>query len=473
MSSNNDFNLTDKDMNNSTSHNESEDSTFLNGISEAAKRGDVECIKIMIQDVDNWQAVCNNDRSDKNPVINAALGGHSNVVSILKGAGADLDKALTCLFTVWKIWSVKVKIFIKASFILLDNGAEAIKANFPYVAIATNVGNAELVERLLESKAQVDVPGAYGYTALVTASQKGYADIARCLLKYNAHVDYQASFGEWTPLMHAVFRNHYDVAKVLLIEGKANPNITDADRTSALFLVPPNQDSVGLPLAKLLLENGADVNFRNTYKETILLEFLKSSAHNHDYEVSNDFVKLFLDHGWNVNLPNCCGYTPLMYACHLGNQAEALIQLLLSAGANVNAKSRTYGYVRHVTPLIVAMDRVENLRTVTRFDLCAALLKHGATVRNKTQNSVTDHLHIAISKGLTAVVERMIQVGGLPRIHLYMDLIRHKPSHLSPLHAAFLFQNTHLIRMFLRINFLPTGLPTFHRPASLFRYRKD
>ena len=426
---------------------------FVDRLCKAAELGDVECIKTLVQ-TEHWSEFCKSWRPSGNPVICAALEGHAEVLNILKEAGADLDLALKTLFTLRKNRTVLGKVFLKGSFALLNNGASPGDVNFPYAAIASNFGNLELLTRLLESKAGVDVPLHPRSTALIDASQKGNADIVKCLLRYNADVDYRASDNEWTALMHAVFRGHYHVAKILLIDGKADPNITDLDRTSALFLISPHQDSNGANMAKLLLENGANVNYRNSYKETILLEFLKSSAHNHSYEVSLDLVKVFLEHGWDVNLPNCCGYTPLMYACHLGSQAVEMIELLLSAGANVDAKSRTCEYVRYVTPLAVVMNRTETVRTVTRFELCDILLKHGAMVRNKTNNSVTDHLHIAISKGLNAVVDRMVQAGGLPLSHLYMDMVKQKASLLSPLHASFYFRNSHLIQKFLGINFL-------------------
>ena len=80
-------------------------------------------------------------------------------------------------------------------------------------------------------------------------------------------------------------------------------------------------------IIKLLVEKGADVNYRSS---------LGQSALHYAAEKSDPrLVKLFLDLGANVNAKTLGGTTPL----HVAQESElVVVKLLLSRGAQINAQ---------------------------------------------------------------------------------------------------------------------------------------
>ncbi|MCY4304693.1 MAG: ankyrin repeat domain-containing protein [Aestuariivita sp.] len=87
--------------------------------------------------------------------------------------------------------------------------------------LAANSGNLNIVECLLRHpmirvNSQADY---YGRTALIEASVKGHAHIARCLVSFGADVNLSDKTGRNTALIEAIKNNHLDVAIYLLRTG--------------------------------------------------------------------------------------------------------------------------------------------------------------------------------------------------------------------------------------------------------------
>jgi ankyrin repeat protein len=111
-----------------------------------------------------------------------------------------------------------------------------------------------------------------------------------------------------------------------------------------------------VPLARLLIERGADIEAKDaTYSNTVL----HTAVHHNGHEIA----ALLMAHGANVNATNTSGHTPLHTTDHCD-----IAKLLVAHGADVNAVD-THG----LTPLHCAAF-CDNL------DIATLLLEYGADV---------------------------------------------------------------------------------------------
>jgi uncharacterized protein len=229
-----------------------------------------------------------------------------------------------------------------------------------------------------EPRAQYRPEG--GLTALLYAARSGCLGCVSALLKAGANADKPTPDG-FTPLITAIDNFHFDVAKYLLQHG-ANPNVWDwygrtplyvavdmhtyikrhdpsssRDKTTALELVKMMLDMGVNPNAQLDLHRPGRGGNSNRFTDDLLRTGctpLLLAAITHDTAA----VKLLLQHGALVDLPNVNGVTPLIAAAGIGasfgglfggrtdfsspaqQQINAIdtIAILLKAGANINAR---------------------------------------------------------------------------------------------------------------------------------------
>jgi ankyrin repeat protein len=185
------------------------------------------------------------------------------------------------------------------------------------------------------------------------------------------------SFGS-APLIEAIKANNVELVELLLNAG-AHADAPNADGQTALMLAA----HIGaLPIAKLLLAHGANVNAREQWQGQTAVMW--AAAQNYP-----QMTQLLVDHGAQVNiratyydwLDNATqitsepraqyrpegGLTPLIYAIRGG--CQACVQTMLKAGANVNMPTP-----EGVTPLMTALDNLH-------YGIAKYLLQHGANPR--------------------------------------------------------------------------------------------
>ena len=131
---------------------------------------------------------------------------------------------------------------------------------------AVNVNDKDAVKYLLMKGIYVDTTDNHDDTALMIASEKGYADIVRVLLEHKANVNAKNDMGK-TALMNASYQGNNNIVGYLISHG-ADINAQDKDGMSALMYASAfgYTDTV-----KLLLEHKANVNAKNSNGWTALI----------------------------------------------------------------------------------------------------------------------------------------------------------------------------------------------------------
>lgn len=107
----------------------------------------------------------------------------------------------------------------------------------------------------------IDIKSERGFTPIILASYQGNVSVVGYLLGKKVNINEISPMG--TPLMAAVVKNNVQITQMLL-EAKANPNLTDANGSSALHYAVLFKFYDIIPF---LINNGADVNLMdNTQK---------------------------------------------------------------------------------------------------------------------------------------------------------------------------------------------------------------
>jgi uncharacterized protein len=170
---------------------------------------------------------------------------------------------------------------------------------------------------------------------LATTVQAGVGKQALEMIQSGADVN-QAQGDGSTPLLWAVNRQDYEVAKALLAK-KANPNAVNEFGAMPLTEAARLNDDM---LVKMLLDAGAKVDSANPDDETALMLAIM----NGNLQMTETLVKA----GANVNkIEKFHNQTPLIYAAAGGH--IAIMKLLLSKDADVRPRSLYTDWPSQVT----------------------------------------------------------------------------------------------------------------------------
>jgi ankyrin repeat protein/mono/diheme cytochrome c family protein len=174
------------------------------------------------------------------------------------------------------------------------------------------------MQLLLSKGADVGARTVEGRTALHAASmQPGGDSLVKVLLEAGADVNARSIVGQ-TPLFAAVSAS-LETTGLLLAHG-ADPN------ARAQTGVTPLMTAIVPGAVELLVDGGADAHVRGKKGETAIA----NAAARGDLAA----VRLLLEKGVDVNVPDYRGYTPLMLAAHFDRESPEIISLLLSHGAD-------------------------------------------------------------------------------------------------------------------------------------------
>jgi ankyrin repeat protein len=293
--------------------------------------------------------------------------------------------------------------------ILLENRADAGARDadgYLPLHLAAWRNQLEIARLLLDAGADVNArqtagtvsfrrPQEEGLTPLHFAASAGSLEVAELLLQRGALVDAQTSRGGLrgrtpskepgrTPLQFAVVAGNAPLVKLLLSRGaKARgPLSDDAPLLSAIpvdswFGSPPAASITAIVDA--LLRAGANPNARDaakTYSNPSGAVLFRAIGR-HDLTL----VTLLLDAGAKLDASNSNGMAPLQFALGLNRSNDAhvaaIAHLLLARGANVNARDS-----KGRTPLFAAVKNLD-------LEMTRELLNRGADAKARDAAGVT------------------------------------------------------------------------------------
>ncbi|KAJ5153134.1 uncharacterized protein N7482_009612 [Penicillium canariense] len=226
---------------------------------------------------------------------------------------------------------------------------------------AISYGREDLLHTLLEHGFNPNIKDISEQTPLHHAAIHGYPECARILLDAGADLN-SADNENLTPSSWALFRGHANVLALLLDRG-ATIDIRLIDEESPLGMAA----RIGRKeLVNLLLERNAPVDgpgngFPGTPlawaarcgHESIVTQLLEAGA---DVQATTDegqnalhwaalsgkanVVALLLAEGVPPDVPDIHGYTALSRACSSRSMNEKVVELLLEANVNIEARNR-------------------------------------------------------------------------------------------------------------------------------------
>lgn len=375
-------------------------------LAEAAQRGDAEAVHALLAagglDVDAPT------RDGTPPLHWAVRAGDGETTERLIAAGADVNIANR-----YGVRPLHVAIAAGDAALtrrLLDAGADATlpdRAGEPPLLLAARIGDPELARALLDHGAAVDTRDEhFGQTPLMIAAREGHLEAARLLLDAGAHVDAQ-TLPQAPPRFIPPSESPEGLSRGSGIiragwpEGRGKRFPAGGSKSALLYAAREGH----LDMARLLVERGASLELADGNGETPLLCAIVNASIIRVNRTGTsdhlDVAQLLLDAGADVKATDWYGQTPLWAAVDIRNlelgrdgndrsvRAEALelIERLLAAGADPNARTREYPHERRFILVVVGSVSWVDLTGQTPFLRAAAagdvevmrlLLEHGA-----------------------------------------------------------------------------------------------
>jgi ankyrin repeat protein len=353
-------------------------------------------------------------------IVEAACLGHTAVVKLLinhyrlDATNQNLLCILPYLYNPGKtpVYGPAVDMVVEECAEWVDDADEQ---GTPPLLCAVEADNVHVVSTLVKFGADINIGDINGQSALMVASRNKSVDVVQALLSDNSNtlvVDMQTITG-LTALSFAADADCGCVVDLLLATG-ASARIKDKNGQNPLFAAQsaeiinklldagadidcrdedgwtPLLATESVEVAEALIKRGADVNARDPHGRSLLVKALDRNI--------VEIVRLL------VSLPQ----TQLLLNAHpsgsalghaiINNKSKEVIELLIGAGANVNAPSEDE-YAQF--PLYWAEDG----------DIIRILLNAGADPGKVTADGFTA-LHYHCSSGHTDAVNLLLQRGG-------------------------------------------------------------
>jgi ankyrin repeat protein len=333
--------------------------------------------------------------------------------------------------------SALVELLIRRS---ADPDLQDKNGNTPlHVAVIWPVVKSEnIVRKLLSGNARPNIRGSKGVTPLMWAIRYGQPTIAKLLIESQTNVDEEVEKG-WTSLRQAVSHNRKYLVDLLLDRGVDLDRPSTDDGWTPLIFAAQNGNEW---LADRLLQRHhkpANVNLRDPFKGYTPLGWAIFYKH-------VKVVRLFIEHGANVNEEFKDGSTPLIKA--IESREQNVVWMLLNSGAQLDYQDHERKTALHhaitigdrsIIWLLVSSKASLSLRdkrecnvldwTIEHDALSVAwlLCENGASLENANDQGMTA-LHRAVGQGKLEFVKLFLDRRG--------DIDQKDSRGLTPLHYA-------------------------------------
>ncbi len=192
----------------------------------------------------------------------------------------------------------------------------------------------EITKELIKHGAELEVVDRYGKNALIMAVERHKFELVKLLILSGASVD--SNRDNNTPLTYALSKGYKEIFLYLLDKG-ANIDAKLKRGYQGSITVLHKASRMGkIVYVEALLKKGAKVNasIEDGTGDWAGYNALLFAA----YRGNINIVKLLINNGANVNSKNSSGQTPLIIASSLGHRE--VVQYLLEKNATINIRDR-------------------------------------------------------------------------------------------------------------------------------------
>ena len=312
----------------------------------AAEQGDTALVQELIeQGVDVNCRDSRKNTKNSTPLMLAATGGYLESVEMLLSANADPNLNDSGEQEISEgIKSLGFETILSMGYKI---GQTALIA-------AANKGYQEILQKLITAEAAINYQDKLGRTALFVACEAENLEIVQILLDAGANVDLKTTNGESTllaptrrcdlPLIELLIANGIGldaISEALVVAAgatqevkvkKSDPPQGDREYTEkGVFETRPLPEEKVLEIVKLLIDQGADINIKESYHTPI------------NAAATQGYIKVMqylLDLGANPEIKDAVGYDAL-YLADLFDRKEAL-ELLKQHTGNLDWNRKNY-----------------------------------------------------------------------------------------------------------------------------------
>lgn len=349
--------------------------------------------------------------------VNSQIANQDGATGLQIAVGTESDEATVPLL-------VKNKV---------DVNVRNIKTGNTALHLAVECRRPRIILFLLDRGATIDMTNEDGLTPLQLAAKTNNCEAISLLLQRCAKVEARSLSG-FTALQLAVHEGHWVAFDLLLIGGS---NINAWSKHGETLLHEQAKKPTGIPIAFKLLEQGANIEARNSQGNTPLqvaalegnkdmVMFLFSRGAKLDVEtakgesllhitppVDEDYLEILslcLHYELDVNAVSSQGWTPLHQVVYIGTGAldlsydktEDYVRFLVGQGADINARAAS---ATAETPLHLAA-----MAVVPRASLITLLVSLGAEINALTTDGKSA-LHLAAERGRESIFRVLLEEG--------------------------------------------------------------
>lgn len=277
-----------------------------------------------------------------------------------------------------------------------NDGSTALLNAIAHIVLRPNwQSRREMIQFLLDNKAQVNIADWQGVTPLIAAARTADADVVSALLAAGADIEATDQVGR-TPLLEAIDKDNVEIVKLLLSK---HASITGPGN-NPLIMAAGRGFPEGAQITKLLLDSGANPNLANSDGRTPLIS-AEGFIYREPWGVSSHVItKELLARGAAPNARSKTGTTPLIVAAGQPNHDDAsFLQELIDAGADVNAADEdgqtalmAAAEKGHVSKVRLLLDKGANVNARDKSGKTALqYARPPGTTRTTTFRSATNH----------------------------------------------------------------------------------